>query len=268
MYYDTFDTGFGMTPVFDTLGGGFGISMFNGTGCFPVPSFDMGLNGGFTPSFDGGFGMGMPVTCGYSPASFGCNPVSMDLNGNVCIDGIPITPNTPPAWMTSRAMQAKMHMNQLETQLNDPNLWMNFIPQGVFNTPTFPAFDTANLDWRAVPLSGDVMPNHMDADFPMAPDQMAGMPMDSYGMSDFGMPGTDMPMDAPMTWKGEEVLPCGLTQSQYDTHMSKYQSQLDDCQRLLDSIDTSHSAQRAMIQNNIDRINRSIRDLDKPLGTI
>lgn len=269
MYYDTLDTGFGMTPGFDSFGGGFGTPMFNGTGCFPAPSFDIGFNGGFTPTFDGGFGMNMPITCGYSPAPFGCNPVSMDLSGNVCIDGIPITPNTPPAWMTARAMQAEIHLNQLETQLNDPNFWMNFIPQSAFNMPTFPTIDTTNIDWSAVPVGGDVMPNPLDAGFPMALDQMSGLPMADTGISDYGMPGTEMPMDVPMTWKGEQVLPCGLTQSQYDTHMSKYQAQLDDCQRLLDSIDpTTHSAQRAMVQNNINRINRYMRDLDKPLGKI
>lgn len=267
MYYDTFDTGFGMTPGFNTFGDGFGTPMFNGSGCFPAPSFNMGFNGGFSPSFDSGFGMGMPITCGYSPAPFGCNPVSMDLSGNVCIDGIPITPNTPPAWMTARAAQAEMHLNQLEMQLNDPNLWMKFIPQTAFNMPMFPTFDTANIDWNAVPAGAEAMHNPWDAGFPIALDQMGTMPMDNSVMCGFGIPGADTSMDAPLTWKGEEVLPCGLTQSQYDTHMSKYQAQLDDCQRMLDSIDpATHSAQRAMVQNNINRINRYMRDLDKPFG--
>ena len=206
MYYDTFDTGCGMTPGFDSLGGGFGSPMFNGTGCFPTPSFDMGFNGGFTPSFDGGFGMGMPITSGYSPTPFGCNPVSMDLNGNVCIDGIPITPNTPPAWMTARAMQAEMHLNQLEAQLNAPNLWMNFIPQNAFNIPTFPTIDTTYIDWSASPVGGAAIPNPLDVGFPMALDQMGELPMADHGFSDFGMPNIDMPMEAPMTWKGEEIL--------------------------------------------------------------
>ena len=268
MYYDTFDTGFGMAPGFDPFGGGFGTSMFNGTGCFPASSFDMGFNGGFTPSFDGGFGMGMPITCGYTPTPFGCNPVSMDLGGNVCIDGIPITPNTPPAWMTARAAQAEMHLNQLEAQLNNPNLWMNFIPQSAFNMPMFPNIDTANIDWSAVPAGGEAMVNPLDAGFPMAFDQMGGMPLDNSGMSDFGIPSADISMDAPMTWKGEEVLPCGLTQSAYDRILASYQKNLADCERQLENVDPFHSAQRAMIQNNIDRINRNIRDLDKPLGKI
>jgi len=267
MYYDTFDAGFGMTPGFDSFGGGFGSPMFNGTGCFPAPSFDMGFNGRFTPSFDSGFGMGMPITCGYSPAPFGCNPVSMDFSGNVCIDGIPITPNTPPAWMTARAMQAEMHLNQLEAQLSDPNFWMNFIPQGAFNMPTSSTIDTTNIDWSAVPTGGETIPNPLDVGFLMALDQMGGMSMDNSGMS-VGMPAAETPIDAPMTWKGEDVLPCGLTQSAYDSILASYQKNLADCERQLENIDPYHSAQRAMIQNNIDRINRNIRDLDKPLGKI
>lgn len=268
MYYDTFDTGFGMTPGFDTFGGGFGAPMFNGTGCFPSPSFDMGFNGGFTPSFDGGFGMGMPITCGYSPAPFGCNPVSMDLSGNVCIDGIPITPSTPPAWMTARAAQAQMHLNQLDMQLNDPYFWMNFIPQSAFNMLTSPTTNTDIIDWNAMPTGGEAMLNPLDAGFPMAFDQMGGMPMDNSCMSDFGMSGTDMSIDAPMTYKGEEVLSCGLTQSQYDQCLERYQKNLTDNERLLEQVDFNHPAQRAMIQNNIASIKRDIRDLDKPLGRI
>lgn len=65
-------------------------------------------------TFDTGFGMGMPITRGYSPAPFGCNAISMDLSDNVCIDDIPIMPNAPPAWMTAKVMQAEMHVNQLE----------------------------------------------------------------------------------------------------------------------------------------------------------
>lgn len=268
MYYDNFDTSFGMAPGFDSIGSEFGTPMFNGTGCFPAPSFDIGYNGGFTPSFDGGFGMGMPITCGYTPAPLGCNPVSMDFSGNVCIDGIPITTNTPPAWMTARAFQAEMHLNQLEAQLNDPNFWMNFIPQSAFNMPMFPTIDTTNIDWNAVPVGGEVIPNPLDAGFPMALDQMDGMPMGDTGMANFSMPQADEAMNSPLVCKGEEVLPCGLTQSAYDSILASCQKNLADCERQLADVDPYHSAQRAMIQNNIDRINRNIRDLDKPLGKI
>lgn len=251
MYYDTFDTGFGMMPSFDS---GFGSPMFNGTGCFPVPAMDMGFNGGYTPSFDTGFGM--PMTCGYSPAPFGCNPVSMDFSGNVCIDGIPITPNTPPAWMTARAMQAEMHLNQLEAQLNDPNFWMNFIPQGAFNPP---AFDWSTIDWQSMPM--DSPTGDLSASIPFGTNHMTGL-TPQMGMD---MEQTDgMDTSAPM-WRGEEVLPCGLTQSQYDQNLSKYQALLADCEHQLENCDPYHSAQRAMIKNNIARINRNIKDLDKPL---
>lgn len=253
MFYDTFDNGFGMMPSFDS---GFGTPMFNGTGCFPASSMDMGFNGGFTPSFDSGFGM--PMTYGYSPAPFGCNPVSMDFGGNVCIDGIPITPNTPPAWMTARAAQAEMHLNQLEMQLNDPNFWMNFIPQGAFNPPSI---DWTTVDWQSMPVD-TANPSFEDA---MSFDQnpMAGMaPQMGVDMNQAdGMSPTPM-------WKGEEVLPCGLTQSQYDQCLDRYQKNLADNERLLEQVDYNHPAQRAMIQNNIASIKRNIRDLDKPLGRI
>lgn len=36
MYYDNFDTSFGISLGFDSIGGEFGTPMFNGTGCFPV----------------------------------------------------------------------------------------------------------------------------------------------------------------------------------------------------------------------------------------
>jgi len=266
MFYDTFDTGFGMAPGFDSFDGGFESSMFNGMECFPAPSFDMGFNGGFPlPPFNSTCGMGMPITCGYSSTPFGCNPVSMDLSGNVCIDGIPITPNTPPAWMTARAMQAEMHFNQLESQLNDPNFWMNFIPQNAFTMPPFSPVDTSSFDWSAVSTDASIAPIPLDTEFPMAFDPMSETPM---SMSDFGNPGVDSSVDTPMMWKGEEVLPCGLTQSAYDSILASYQKNLADCERQLESIDPYHSAQRAMIQNTIDRTNRHIKDLDKPLGTI
>lgn len=250
MYYDTFDLGFGMMPTFDS---GFGSPMFNGTGCFPVPPMNTGFNGGFIPSVDFGFGMGMPMTCGYSPAPFGCNPLSMDFNGNVCIDGVPITPNTPPAWMTARAAQAEMHLNQLETQLNDPNLWMKFMPQEAFNM--------SPIDVPPMPADGPADPFAFG--FPMSPDLLPDMSTMDVDM------GQTNEMDAAATmWKGEEVLSCGLTQSQYDQNMSKYQSLLADCERQLENCDPNNPALRAMIQNNIDRINRNIRDIEKPLGCI
>lgn len=254
MFYDTFDCGFGMMPSFDT---GFGAPMFDGTGCFPAPTMDMGFNGGFTPSFDSGFGM--PMTCGYSPAPFGCNPVSMDFGGNLCIDGIPITPNTPPAWMTARAAQAEMHLNQLEMQLNDPNLWMNFIPQATFNPPTI---DWSTVDWQSLPVDSVATPSD---------DAMSFDPISMTGLN----PQTGMDMDQsngvePSTtmWRGEEVLPCGLTQSQYDQALERCQKNLADNERLLEQVDHNHPALRAMIQNNIASIKRHIRDLDKPFGTI
>lgn len=145
---------------------------------------------------------------------------------------------------------------------------MNFIPQSAFNMPMFPTIDTTNIDWDAVPVGGEAIPNPLDAGFPMALDQMDGMPMNYSGMSGYDMPSTDISMDAPMTVKGEEILPCGLTQSAYDSILASYPKNLADCERQLANVDPYHSAQRAMIQNNIDRINRSIRDLDKPLGKI
>lgn len=254
MFYDTFDNAFGTIPSLDP---GLGSPIFNGTGCFTVPTMDMSFNGGFAPSFDSGFGMRM--TCGYSPAPFGCNPVSMDFGDNVCIDGIPITPNTPPAWMTARAAQAEMHLNQLEMQLNDPNFWMNFIPQGAFNPPTF---DWSTVDWQS--LSMDPTSDPLTCSIPSDPNQMGGM------NSQMGMDTNHIySMDSSTTmWKGEEVLPCGLTQSQYDQSLSKYQALLLDSERQLENCDSSHFAQRVMIQNNIDRINRNIQDLCKPLGRI
>lgn len=263
MFYDTFDNGFGMMPSLDS---GFGTPMFNGTGCFPTPTMDMGFSGGFTLSLDSSFGISM--TCGYSPAPFGCNPVSMDFSGNDCIDGIPITPSTPPAWMTARAAQAEMHLSQLEMQLNDPNFWVNFIPQSAFNMPSFPTIDTSGVDWSTVSINHMSAANPLDAGFPMALDQMGGMPMDMSGSEYPDIQNVDASVDSPQMWKGEEVLPCGLTQSAYDSILASYQKNLADCERQLENCDPYHSAQRAMIQNNIDRINRNIRDLDKPLGKI
>lgn len=260
MYYDTFDTGLGMTPGFDSLGGGFGMPMFNGSGCFPMPSFDMNFNGSFSPMYD--TGMGLPITCGYSPTPFGCNPVSMDLSGNVCVDGIPITPSTPPAWMTARAAQAELHLNQLEMQLNDSNFWMNLIPQSAFNMPPFAPIDTSGMDWTSADPTPPVL---CSGEFPMMSDPMMGMTQ-PIGLD--MNPGNGMEPSVTSMWKGEEVLPCGLTQSQYDQNLSKYQALLADCERQLENCDPYHSAQRAMIQNNIDRINRNIRDLDKPIGKI
>ncbi len=254
MFYDTFDNGFGMMPSFDS---GFGSPMFNGTGCFPAPAMDMGFNGGFAPTFDPNFGM--PMTCGYSPAPFGCNPVSMDFSGNVCIDGIPITPNTPPAWMTARAAQAEMHLNELEMQLNDPNFWMNFIPQGAFNPPTF---DWSTVDWQSMPI--DTPASDASASMPFDSNHLVGLnPQMGMDMAQSDGIDTSTPM-----WRGEEVLPCGLTQSQYDQCLERYQKNLADNERLLEQVDYSHPAQRAMIQNNIASIKRNIRDLDKPLGKI
>lgn len=254
MFYDTFDNGFGMMPSFDS---GFGSPMFNGTGCFPAPAMDMGFNGGFAPTFDPNFGM--PMTCGYSPAPFGCNPVSMDFSGNVCIDGIPVTPNTPPAWMTARAAQAEMHLNQLEMQLNNPNFWMNFIPSGAFNPPTI---DWSTVDWHSMPVDSPATP--LDDAMSLNTNPMAGL----NSQMSIEMNQSNGVESTTTMWRGEEVLPCGLTQSQYDQSLSKYQALLADCERQLENCDPYHSAQRAMIQNNIDRINRNIRDLDKPLGKI
>ena len=293
MYFDTFDPGFGMAPAFDPFCGGFGAPMFNGTGCFPAPSFDFGgmppFGGGFMPSFDSGFGMGMPITCGYSPAPLGFNPVSMDLSGNVCIDGIPITPSTPPAWMTARATLAEIRMQEFDAQLNNPNLWMNFIPQSFSPAPfTVPDWQPMNFDSSAdtfvpsgptdfIPMPGMASPMDMDMDMGFNPDM--GMDMGFNPGMDMGFnPGMDMGMDmgfnpgidadSPTMSHGEEVLPCGLTQSQYDKSLSVYQKIISDSEELLQHCGPYQSAQRAMIQNNIDRAQRNIRDLDKPLGKI
>lgn len=263
MYYDNFDCGFGMTPGFDC---GFGQPMFNGGGCFPAPSMDMGFNGGFAPSFDSGFGMGMPITCGYSPAPFGCNPVSMDLSGNVCIDGIPITPNGAPSWMVANAARAEMHLNELEMQLNDPNLWMQFLPKDMPSMGMEWSWDQPSMDM--LPFDGGLEPGSMDGGYPMDMDPISGMPIDMSGMSAGEMPGMTPTMDEPLTHNGEEVLPCGLTQSQYDQHLADYQKNLADCERLLNQLEPGQSALRAMIMNNISRIKDSIENLDKPYGVI
>ena len=263
MCYDNFDSGFGMMPGFDP---GFGSPVFDGSGCFPTSAMDMGFNGGFSPSFNSDFGMGlpMPMTCGYSPAPFGCNPVSMDFGGNLCIDGIPITPSTPPAWMTARAAHAEMHLNQLDMQLNDPNLWMRFIPQGALNPPVF---DPSAVDWQSMPV--DVPEEPSAVGMPFTSDLIAGFNSGMNQSQSMDLNQTTVMEDSASTmWNGEDVLPCGLTKSQYDQNMSKYQALLADCERQLENCDPFHSAQRAMIQNNIDRINRNIRDLDKPLGKI
>lgn len=253
MFYDTFDSDFGIPPVVDSTDGAFMSPMFNGAGCFPIQNTDMSFVGG-----NNGFGMNMPLTCGYSPAPFGCDPCSVDVYGNMCIDGIPITPSTPPAWMTARAAQAEMHLNMMEMQFNDPNHWMNIFPPVTY-TP--PAIDWWNVDWDSIPFNSQVDPfgcnDLMDLDSMNAMNTQTDMDMN---------PPDGMEMGTPM-WKGEEILPCGLTQSQYDQNLNKYQSLLADCERQLENCDPFHTALRAMIQNNIDRINRHIRDLDKPLGT-
>lgn len=254
MFYDTFDNGFGGMPSIDS---GFGSPMFNGTGCFPVQPMNMGFNGSFSPSFD--FGLGMPVSCGYTPTPFGgCNPISMDLSGNVCIDGIPITPSTPPAWMTARAAQAQMYSNQLEMQLNDPNFWMNFLPQGPLSSSMPSWSDWSSANWQSAPVDASTDP--MADGLPFATEPMSGMNPQmgiDMGQTDDFEPITPM-------WEGEEVLPCGLTRSQYDQRLSKYQDLLADCERQLSDCGPYNSAIRAMIQNNIDEIKRNIRDLDKP----
>ena len=261
MYYDTFDSGFGVMPNFNS---GFGQPMFNGTGCFPAMSFDMGINNGFAPSFTPEFGVDIPMTCGYSPTPFGCNPVSMDFNGNVCIDGIPLTPSTPPAWMTARAAQAEMHLNQLEMQLNDPNFWMNFMPP--MSQPAFPNFV---IDWNNLTSLDPVAPVCDDLSAGMAPSAEFDCGIDNSIGTDIGFGMTNpMTNDIPLTIHKEEIIPCGLTKSAFDSILSSYQKNLADCERQLENCDPYHSAQRAMIQNNIDRINRNIRDLDKPLGKI
>lgn len=170
-------------------------------------------------------------------------------------DGIPITPNTPPAWMTARAAQAEMHLNQLEMQLNDPNFWMNFIPQGAFN---FPAFDWPAVDWQSVPF--DSFPDSMASGFPDSMDQMTGM--DPQLDTSMGQTMGLKPQDSSMS--DDVLLPCGLTQSMHDQILSKYQANLADCERQLESCGPYNSAARAMIQNNINRINRNIQDLEKP----
>lgn len=255
MCYNTFDTGFDMMS---DLNSGFVSPIFNGTGCFPVPGIDMGYNVGFNQSFDSGFGT-LPITCGYSPAPFGCNPASMDFNENVCIDGIPITPSTPPAWMATRAAQAEMHLNQLEMHLNDPNLWMNFIPPSSFNPPMF---DWSSVDWQSTPI--DSPTDSSIGELPFALNQITGI--NSQTGMDISQP-NGIESSTPI-WRDEEVLACGLTQNQYDQSLSKYHALLSDCERQLENCEPYHSAQRAMIQNNIDRIHRNIRDLDKPLGKI
>lgn len=238
MDYDNFnnDLGFDATP-------------FGGVPNTPPIGSGMGFNGGFETYPAPGFGQGMPMTSGYSPAPFGCDPVSMNFNGNVCIDGIPVTPNTPPAWMTGRAFQAEMAAQQLEMQLQDPNLWMQFMPSVAFDTPTI---DMSNIDWQSMPAG----------DMALTDNQMVELdPLMEMN------PATEADSSATM-WQGEEVLPCGLTQSQYDQHLHKYQDLLADCERQLENCDPYHSALRAMIQNNINDIKRNIRDLDKPLGRI
>lgn len=226
--------------IYDTFDTNFGMT----------PGFDS-FNGGCVPPFSGGCGMGMPIS-----------------NGYVFGDEIPFTPSTPPAWMTARAMQAEMHLNQLEAQLNDPNFWMNFIPKDAFNLQPFPQIDSFVFDYDAIPTDMAAPTETFDSGTPVALDPMEMMPEDNYGMSDFGMQDDGASTDSPLTWKGEDVLPCGLTQSAYDSILANYQTSLADCERQLAEIDPYHSAQRAMIQNNIDRINRSIRDLDKPLGKL
>lgn len=266
MFYDTFDTGFGMPFGFNTgIQSAFASPIFNGSGCFPMPSVDMGFNSVFTPSFNTGFNMDLPITCGYSPAPFGCNPVSMDLSGNICIDGIPITPDTPPAWMTERAMQAEMRVNQLEAQLNDHNFWMNFIPQNAFYDLHYSPFnETINIDRNAT----DYLENSFDAKFSIVQDQMCGGLMENRMQPSSSSIGLDSPPESPLMYKGEEILPCGLTQSSYDSFMTKYQDNLASQEHLLESINYENTALRAMIQNNISRIKRDIEDLDKPLGNL
>lgn len=251
MYYDTFDPGFNTMPTFDS---GFGSPMFNGTGCFPVPPMNTGFNGGFVPSVDFGFGMGMPMTGGFSPAPFDCNPSPIDVHGNVCIDGIPITTNIPPMWMVARATQANTYLHQLDMQLNDPNFWMSFIPQEAFHLST--------IDLPPMPeVLPDTPLDPFAFGFPMSPDLLSDM-----SAMDVDLGKTNEMDTATTMWKGEEVLPCGLTQSQYDQNMSKYQSLLADSERQLENCDPNSPALRAMIMNNIDRINRHIRELGKPLG--
>lgn len=228
MCYDVFDNGLCMMPSFDS---GFDSPMFNGTGCFPAPATDMGFYGGFVPTFDSGFGM--PMTCGYSPVPFGCNPVSMDISGNVCIDGIPIAPNTPPAWMTTRAAQAEMYLNQFEIQHNDSNFWMNFIPREAFNPPTF---DWTTADWQPMPMDTPI--GDFTASFPFDTNHMTRL-NPQMGMD---IEQTDSMAASAQMWKGEEVLPCGLTQSQYDKCIDRSQKNLAYKERLLERVVYTPSA--------------------------
>ncbi len=266
MYDIYFDTGFSPCGVsgFDSFNPGLSTPMMDFSmpapmTSFPTPNFDMGLNGGFD--------MGMPITCGYSPAPFGCNPVSMDLSGNVCIDGIPITPSTPPAWMTANAMQAEMHMQQLDAELNDPNLWMKFLPP----MPPMPTPNWENVDWFE-PTIGPMDMNNIDWMDPMADDpfSQACCGSDLFNqdmMNDNPFSMVDLNDSQSHSSLGDDVLPCGLTQSAYDHIHSRMEDNINSIKSLIDSLKPGECmAARAMLQNTHHTAERNLRDLDKPYG--